>query len=81
MNAADTQRRPWRQKMIRRFVDNAKRQLGGGWDCLAPKVQISVIRAEALTVILANHREQGVPLEEVQWLVDSMLEQAGLSDS
>ena len=71
---------PWHQKQVEMFIKDAQASLGAGWDYLVPDIQAHVIRSKALCIIQANHREQGVPLADVDWLVNAMLDRAGLSD-
>lgn len=68
---------PWDKNQIKSFVKQVRNRLGLAWDFMVPEVREAMIKAQALSIIRAQAAES-VAIEKIDFLVNAMLNEAGL---
>lgn len=65
------------EKQVKAFVVAVRKEFGGGWQLLVPRVQEALIAERVLFVLGGQHAEK-IATDEIHALLGAMLSVAGL---
>lgn len=70
-------RDPFDKRQVREFVKQVKAEAGIAWPMFGPRLQHALIAERAL-YIMGSQARGTVTTDEIHWLVNAMLKEAGL---